>query len=307
MFTLNEEKYVQQIIKTELDNIISKILYYDKTVTIGLAGSFSHDEGRIKIINKELKYVDDFDFFLITKSFFKYKKLLKHKEEILKQITVNNCDIWVKWKPLIDLKISSITDYRVLNKNKQSILFNSKWLNKEVESLQYLQASYSHLFKFFITKKKHFLEKSYIELFRSWLFLKNNDYKNNYFKNNLKQLKLFRKEFNNKQYTIMNASLKYRLELSKERINFSSIKIMKELFELMFNYHYKKINIFTIKYYLKFSLYKIKNDEFINPLRNHNKERLIKCDKLIKSITTTINTNQIKKSKELIKIHELKL
>ncbi|MFC2136222.1 hypothetical protein ACFLTH_16520 [Bacteroidota bacterium] len=306
-FAINETKEMRKKIEEDLERFVRTVYSISRDVTIGLAGSFSHGEGRVSKHNNKIEYLDDFDFFLITNSFYQYLELLKNKKNIMKKSGFKKCDIWVKWKPLVDLRISSITDYIVLNMNKDSIEFRDKWLNKETESLQYLQAAQRDFCRYIVTENRDFLEKSYIEVFRSLIFLKDSSCKNNYFKNNLKQLAAFKKEIDEKQHSAIKTALEFRLGISRKRSGLNSLTHMRKLYNRMFRVHYKRISIVTVKYYFKFIIFSLKRKKFVSLFQNHNRKRLIRSNNLINMKIRKNKEDIIREAKELIIIHELVL
>ncbi|MBC8501310.1 MAG: hypothetical protein H8D38_06120 [DPANN group archaeon] len=305
-FALNETKEIREKICSDIDKIVSYLEGLISGCAVGLWGSFSFGEGRVKEVNNKLEYVDDLDFVVYTNSivkFFKWNnnKTLKNLNEKL-NINAEIC-VWVKCIPLIKLRLFFCGFPRILNKKGVNIFKEKNIPTIHVYST-YLLKSYYRLFKYVLTNEKHFLRKAYIEVFRSLVFSKKRDKDTFSLKHNLNQLNEYKKILTKEQYRIIECSIESRLSLkTKSEIGYDSISKMKPLYDKLFNKYYRTTSTFSMKYYFKLIKFLLQEKKIPNIFINFSKKRFLIHHYLLQALEKNkkINESYLKKAEDTIK------
>ncbi|MBC8501308.1 MAG: hypothetical protein H8D38_06110 [DPANN group archaeon] len=302
-FSLKETPKIRKDVILNLNKIVVYLEEKIPNSAIGLWGSFSYGEGRVKKVNGTLKYQDDMDIFIYTNSLVKYLKWHNKIKNLGEKLNINaEVCVWVKCIPLIRLGLSFCGFPKMLNKKKLD-MFKEKRFPQIIESTKYLLESHQYMFRFITTKNRENLIKAYIRLYRS---LEIYDRKNKEvfsLKNNLKSLEKYRKELTKQQNDILKSAIKIRLGMkSKTKIDFSSIFKMKSLFEKMFYKLNNKNGLFIVRYQLIIWKYLFFNKKPIKILINFNKQRLAASNYLLNSITEKkrINDEYLKKAEYIV-------
>jgi len=292
---LNETPEIRSKVCSDLYKVVSYLEGLIPGCVVGLWGSFSYGEGRVKKVDGKIEYINDLDVYVYINSFMKYLKWNnKEFKNLHEKLNVNaKIDVWVKCIPLIKLGLSFGGFPKILNQKKLDI-FKEKKISKVRESIKYLLTAYNNLFRYIISEKEEYLVESYIRLYRSLECYKR---KNKYvysLKNNLKTLETYKKKLTKEQYNIINLSIQKKYGLKKNpSLDFNSIFSMKPLFYHLFFRLQNKKSFFCFRYQLIVLKYLFFHKKIKNPFINFNKKRLIVSHYLLRSIVKKNNITNV--------------
>ena len=136
------------------------------------------------------------------------------------------------------------------------------------------------------------------------MFVKKKDKDTFSLKHNLSQLKDYEDILTKKQIKIIKDSIKKRLGLKiNDEVDYDSIFEMRSLYNEVFNLLYKRISIFSVKYYLKLIKRLLQERKTPNVFMNFNKQRFLAYNSLLNSLEKgkKINETYFEKAEFLIK------
>ena len=277
VFFLHEDGKISKILKNDLTKIIGLIKREIKEASIVLGGSLAYGEGRYLEENNKIKFLSDFDIYLIIPSLLQTVKSLKNPR--LKNLPEslglsNSVELIFVWEKLLSLSLTTIAGEILMDNGRIKKILNNLPVPRSTNNLK---RAYKYLIMGIadLSKGSEYIGRAMIQGFQALLMFLKKDVKyevwNNFFslKYDLKEVDSVKDFSGEAVHSLLKETLMDFLDIEKKgNYKIEDFFLVREFL----NKVYSSLNpTFEINDYVRYISFHLKKGRFPNPFINSTK------------------------------------
>ena len=280
VFFLHEDGRISKILKNDLTKIIDLIKKEIKDASIVLGGSLAYGEGRYLEENNKIKFLSDFDIYLVIPSLFRTIKSLKNPR--LKNLPEslglsNSVELIFVWEKLLSFRLTTIAGEILMDNGRIKKVLNNLPVPRSTNNLK---RAYKYLIMGIadLSKGNEYIGRAMIQGFQAWLMLLKKDAKyelwNNFFslKYDLKEVDSVKDFSGEAACSLLKETLMDFLDIEKRGgYKVEDFFLAREFLDKVYS---SLKPTFEVNDYIRYISFHLKKGRFPNPFINSTKHYL---------------------------------